>query len=516
MKETQASFSTRLAPDRGPATWRLLRNAVVLGHPRATAILVRNEWIAAVGAEAELQQQAGGVPEPHDCGGRLVTPGLHDAHTHLFALAANLSGVDCAPAFVSSEAALLARLRAADALFDAEQWLVGYGLEPFSFQESAAVDRWLLDAIERPLVLHHRGGHLSILNSAAIRALDLEGEGVPPVDGVVERDEHGSLTGRLFELSGWLRARLPSGSAEISKAGIENVLRDYLQRGVTAVQDASPGNGLRRWKMLCSVRRNRALPRLTMMIGARRLEECVHAGLQFATGENGIRAGHVKIMLHETTGALHPDPAELARQVQDAHHAGFPVAIHTIGLDPLRAALRALAQNAPPRARDRLEHVSVCPPEEQARIASMRLGVAGQPNFIYESGDRYLATVPKHEQPWLYPTGMLLRRGVVLAAATDAPVAAPDPRFGMYGAVTRKSRSDTVIYPRQTVSRLQAIAIHTHTPARLSPWDGQLGRLSTGYLADLVIWNEDLRMMEDHALLDATPYAVMVGGEFVL
>ena len=61
----------------------LAESAADLGLVDDGAILVRDGRIAYAGPEADLPADAGAGAEPVDCGGRLVTPGLIDCHTHL-------------------------------------------------------------------------------------------------------------------------------------------------------------------------------------------------------------------------------------------------------------------------------------------------------------------------------------------------------------------------------------------------------------------------------------------------
>jgi len=69
-------FTAAGGPRRGTA---LAEKTVAAGD----AVLIREGAVVAVGARAELAAVAGGECEAVDCGGRLVTPGLVDCHTHL-------------------------------------------------------------------------------------------------------------------------------------------------------------------------------------------------------------------------------------------------------------------------------------------------------------------------------------------------------------------------------------------------------------------------------------------------
>jgi imidazolonepropionase len=69
-------FTAAGGPRRGAA---LAENTAAAGD----ALLARDGVIVAVGPRADVEKLAAGDAETLDCGGRLVTPGLVDCHTHL-------------------------------------------------------------------------------------------------------------------------------------------------------------------------------------------------------------------------------------------------------------------------------------------------------------------------------------------------------------------------------------------------------------------------------------------------
>jgi cytosine/adenosine deaminase-related metal-dependent hydrolase len=80
-----------------PADLVLLDGAVLTldpDRPGAEAVAVRAGFIAAVGSNREILDHAGPATRPNDLGGRMVLPGLVDAHAHVRSLGGRLSNLD--------------------------------------------------------------------------------------------------------------------------------------------------------------------------------------------------------------------------------------------------------------------------------------------------------------------------------------------------------------------------------------------------------------------------------------
>ena len=102
--------------------------------------------------------------------------------------------------------------------------------------------------------------------------------------------------------------------------------------------------------------------------------------------------------------------------------------------------------------RHRIEHCGECPPYLLERIKKLGVVIVTQPPFIYYSGERYLATVPESQQPWLYRIKSPLESGVVVAGSSDAPVVPNNPLMGIYAAVTRQAESGQVLLPEERIT----------------------------------------------------------------
>ncbi len=529
-------------------------------RPRAELVAVEHGRIAWVGTDDDLAHLQRPGTRLVDCEGYTLLPGFVDAHMHFMALAGpDASGlaVDCRPSAAASIPELIAAVRQRAERVPPGAWMRAAGYNEFYLQERRHPTRWDLDqaAPEHPVKLTHRSGHACVLNSLALRLAHISEETPEPPGALFERDlDSGKLTGLLFGMGRYLEAVLPPLSDQELTAGARLASLECLSHGVTTVHDATESNSLGDWHTFKRLRAEGVLvPRLTMMVGCRTLDDVQAAGLAHGSGDARLRLGWAKVMLDETTGKLEPSPEVLTSLVLRAQALGWPVAIHAIEERAIAAALDALEMAltpspfpkregehvSPPRIgeglgeravspsrigkgpgvravpRHRIEHCSVCPPALLARLARVRPVVVTQPGFIYHSGERYLAEVDPVQRPWLYRMGSMLRVGLEVAAGSDAPVVPVDPIMGIYAAVTRRAESGQEVLPQEAVSIPQALRAHTLGAAYAMGLESEIGSLSVGKRADMVLLSDDPTQVPAEALKDVRVEATYLAGQMV-
>ncbi|MCH7869349.1 MAG: amidohydrolase family protein [Myxococcales bacterium] len=384
-----------------------------------------------------------GLPEEEgvatiDAAGGALLPGLHDHHIHLFALAAAQASVSCGPPEVGTRDELKHALAAATM---SRGWIRGVG-----YHETVAgeLDRWELDALgpsDVPIRIQHRSGALWMLNSAAIRTLELAGGSLPES---VERAASGAITGRIFYQDSWLRERIGHSSIpDLSQVG-----RELASYGVTAVMDATPDKGCVEYEALSNAVRSGEMLQRVVAMG--RVDEALPPGAQ-------IEMGPKKIMLREP--AL-PVFDELVREICEAHRVERAVAFHCVTRSELVMAATALRE-AGARSGDRIEHASVAPPELVKLLAELDVWVVTQPGFIYERGDVYARDVDAADRDWLYRGRGFLEGGVALGAGTDAPYGDADPWLAIRAAVNRCTRAGIRLGASEALSPERAFGLFT-------------------------------------------------------
>lgn len=180
-----------------------------------------------------------------------------------------------------------------------------------------------------------------------------------------------------------------------------------------------------------------------------------------------------------------------------ALQAGFQVGVHAIGdrgnlvaLDALEGALGG----AKPEARFRIEHAQVMRLQDLRRMAQLGIIASMQPTHATSdmpwAGDR----VGESRLRGAYAWRKVLHAGGRLALGSDFPVESADPLLGLYAAVTRQDLSGQPVggwLPGERLSREEALRGFTLDAAWSVFLDGEVGSLTVGKRADLVVYTHD-------------------------
>jgi predicted amidohydrolase YtcJ len=384
-----------------------------------------------------------------DAAGGTLLPGLHDHHVHLRALAAARASVVVGPPQTRTAAELATRLCEADAGLPPGAWLRAVG-----YYESVAgpLDRWTLDRLlpHRPVRVQHRTGALWMVNSLAATRLGLDG---CQLSGV-ERDEADRPTGRMWRMDRWLADRILGTTGDLG-----GVSRKAGSFGITGFTDATPGATA---QDLVSLAEGAVVQRLHCM---------APAGIHRPPAK--ITLGPVKILLDDVTL---PPLAELAGNIQDAHAADRPVAVHCVTRVQLILTLAAL-NLAGRRHGDRIEHGAIIPAESRRDLHGIT--VVTQPHFITERGDQYATDVAPGDLPDLWRLRSLIDAGVQVAGGSDAPFGDEDVWRVMRAAVRRPHAFSA----EEAVSPAQALRLFLGEPTAL----GMQRLVAPGHPADLAL-----------------------------
>ncbi|MGB9594627.1 MAG: amidohydrolase, partial [Anaerolineae bacterium] len=216
--------------------------------------------------------------------------------------------------------------------------------------------------------------------------------------------------------------------------------------------------------------------------------------------------------------------AEMREWVLRACDAGISATVHAIGDRANREVLDVLAEarqrenTLRPPLRHRIEHAQLLTEEDIPRFAALDIIASVQPMHAtadYEMVDRYWGARGR----WAYPFRSLLARGTRLAFGSDCPVERFDPLLGIHAAVTRRrldgSPGPDGWQPQERLTVEEAVRAFTMGNAYAAGLEGQLGSITPGKLADLVVLSDDIFAIDPMAIPAVRVLGTFFGGRLV-
>ncbi len=485
---------------------------------RAVDVCATGGYITEVSPAGDRKFSRGPGTQVLSLNGRLVTPGLWDAHVHLyhwclFRGQLSLQGM-------RSCEQLLAALAAEDT---SAPWLLGHGWNMTGWRDSRPPHREELDKVtgDRPTLLWCSDLHSAVANTAALELAGLMQGYREVAGGVIERDEDGRSTGWLKEMAANLvRDCLPEPDDEQLSQILLEAQGDLHRLGLTGLCDQrikDQNEGPRILRVLRNLEaEGRWQMRTSVNVAAHHLPMAAALGLTTGFGSDRVRLGHLKIFADGTLGSrtarmitpfleqavgedgrgLYLTPPEEMRQtIFGAAMAGFSVSIHAIGDEANRVCLDLFeeleAQGCPrPRIPHRLEHAQFLDDADVARFRALNVTASVQPGHLLD--DRVAAVEALGERARsAYRLGDLRRAGALLAMGSDAPVSEIDPRYGIRAALVRRAGNDPTWYPDQCLDPASVLFGYTLGAATAAGWGDEVGTLAPGYRADVVVWDGD-------------------------
>lgn len=520
-------------------------------QPTATAIVIRNDRILAVGNDDAIPAVLGLGAEVVDLNGRSVVPGLMDAHVHFQWYSLNLQGIDLFEVPTLAEA-----LRRISAHLEKQPpastgtWLRGRGWNQELWQDHRFPSAADLDqaAPHLPVFLSHKSGHAAWVNSRALKIAGITTATPDPPGGQIQRDAAGQPTGILFEEAiNLVATHIPEPTEAEIVAAMRQGQEKCWQAGLTGLHDF---DGRSSFIALQSLHRNGELGlRVVKNLPVDLLEDAIGVGLRTGFGDPWLRIGGIKIFADGALGSrtaamLAPyenepqnygivvtDKEEMQEKASLASANGLSVTIHAIGdranhdvLDVYQAVRQEEAARSAERLalrsaalRHRIEHVQVLHPNDLQRLAALQVIASMQPTHATADmvmADRYWGSRARYSYAWR----TMLESGAVLAFGSDAPIEAIDPLPGLYAAVTRR-RPDghpgaAGWFPEQKLTMAEAVHAFTMGTAVAGNQENELGSITPGKLADFTIFARDIFTVPPDELLEVPVAATIVGGEF--
>jgi len=535
----------------GPPADLVIKNAKVLtvdkDNPYDEAIAIIGEEIIAVTSNKKIERYIGENTRLIDAGGRLTFPGFNDAHAHFGPI--DMDYIELR--YITDPKVITEKVKKRVAEVEDGVLIRGGHWEHEMFTVPEWPSKELLDEVapNNPVVLSRADGHSVLVNSYVIKASGITKDTPDPFGGEIQKDpETGEPTG-IFKESAKGLLRYNAVQQDLTEEEIAahrirgwEAAFDYAKRlGVTSIQ--YPGGGdagffkdwMEKGKLTARID---VAGRLTADPDALARYDDIRKA--YPQEGNWIRFGYMKGFIDGTLGSgtlllfepLEDEPGktglpqmtyeELEKRVLACDAMGFQVGIHAIGTKAnnwiLNAYGKAQEVNGKRDSRHRSEHAQILIQEDIPRFAELGVIASMQPTHCITDKRFCEKRIGLERSKGAYAWRSLLDAGAHIAFGTDYSVEPLEPMEGLYAAVTRKDRlgeEGDGWFPEQKLTMEEAIELYTLGAAYAQFMEDRKGMIKEGYLADIVIVDQDLLTIPEDRIMKTNVDYTIVGGKVV-
>lgn len=536
----------------GPPADLVIKNARIItidkDNRKANAVVVIGEEIIAVASNRAINQYIQeGKTRVIDAKGRLVVPGFNDAHCHFSSL--NPDYIDLR--YITDPNIITERVKEKVAQVKPGVLIRGGRWEHEMFHDRKWPTKELIDKVSpnNPVVLSRADGHSVLVNSYVLKKSGITKESPDPYGGEIQKDPvTGEPTGIFKEAAqgllkyGAVRVkRTPEEEEERRMKGWQAAFDMAAKLGVTSIQHPGGGDAELYQKFF-----NAGKMTLRVDVAGRltddeeRLQEYDELRKKYPPEGNWIRFGYLKGFIDGTLGSGTmlvfepfedaPDKTglpqmpydELERRILASDKMGFQIGIHAIGPKAnhwiLNAFEKAQQVNGKRDSRHRSEHAQILIDGDIPRFAELSVIASMQPTHCITDKRFCEKRIGYERSKGAYAWRRLLNADAKIAFGTDYSVEPLDPLEGLYASVTRKDRMGEPgdgWFPDQKLSMEEAIELYTLGSAYAQFMEDRKGMIKKGYLADMVIFNNDLMTIPHDQIMKSKVDYTIVGGKVV-
>ena len=505
-------------------------------NPSAQAVAIKNGYFLAVGTNDEVSNLASPNTKRIDLERAVVTPGFVDAHLHTASSGLrHLKEVDCD---LRSISAIQAAIRERAQRTAPGQWIVGFKYDDTKTSDGRALTVADLDAAapDNPVIVTHRGGHTSWVNSKALNVADVNEKTPDPPGGKFERGADGKLTGRAMEKATEpFRKRIPDRATRSERCeGVKLITKMIVKSGITSVsdpagspedliayQDAYESGGL-------SIR-------VYNFITQPNIKRMLASGARTGLGNDWVRIGAMKLVADGSISERdayvsepyvgRPDDhgirvlteEQLYEMSREPFAAGWQIGTHGNGdlaIDSILRVYARLQKETPhPDPRFRIEHCTVINDDLVRRIKAQNVIPTPFSSYVYYHGEKMKAYGPERLNH-MFALRSFLDAGINCTMSSDYPPGPFEPMMFLQSSVTRTDTNGNVWGPKQRITIAEAMHVATVNGAYASYDEKIKGSIEVGKLADLVVLGRDPLKENPSTLVTIPIQRTMVGGEW--
>ena len=529
----------------------------------AEAIFIKNNKIHKVGSESEILKLKEENTKVISANGGTIMPGFIDSHVHLFPGADGLNKLDLMQ--VNTFGELKSSILNQISQNPAGSFIFGRGANYKLFSESDLKSRKQLDQVStsNPILLQAPDGHTAWANTKALSDANVLNGVSLPVGHEVLMSSDGLAEGMLKEneairlvltLQGSNRARVGLDTGEDPHPPATNqerlndieVLKNGLSHlaklGVTSIHNMdgnfytlelleeirNKGNLTCRVKVPFHFKTEMRIEKLELAskMNERWDDDFLSSGLVKFFMDGVLDSGTAFLIDDYADTPGHKGDALFDEKLfnalsKDVDRRGLQIAVHSIGDGAVRRVLNAYAnardKNGIRDSRHRVEHIELIQKNDIPKFK--KLGAIASMQPVHSPGSDGLPLEPTISKigpqrfDLAYAWRSIKEAGGKITFSTDWPVSNVNPINAISNALNRKVWTNG--QKDQRLSLIETLKAYTIEGAYAEFKEHKKGKLSAGYLADVVILSDRIDLLDTTKLSTLTVTHTIVDGKIV-
>jgi len=514
--------------------------------PYVSAVVVEDDKIVYVGNDEGAGTHEDGA-KVIDLDGKMLIPGMIDAHCHPIASAFFTSGFMC-DAEMSHEDCLEVIKQYIAENPDKEVYY-GMGYPEWVFDERGP-RKEELDAIcpDKPIFILSNGIHEAWCNSKTLEILDIEHAADPmPGKSYFRRDEKGELTGNIIEIAAEevIMSQLPLFDPEVVTANYHEVFDLYASLGVTGFMDCGASGAMGPKGIAFMDKFEKAGELKQRFSGCVMVED----GQHWKTAVDELVEQHkehhsdmynintLKLVndgtVESCTAAMNEPYVdgtvaestiigeELYSQCLKAAALGFNIHIHGIGSKTIHETLmaaKAVREAGYFDTRIINAHTHVTAAEDIPLFGKYNV-LANTSSIWHYDAPEAETVLGNYRYTHQFQMQSILEHGARMTLGSDFPAdeMGNEPLKGIQMGVTRQLFLDDnapILKPEsERLTVQQCLEAYTINAAYGMHMDDKIGSIEVGKYADLVVLEKDLNEIDPHEIMNTPVLLTMLNGK---
>ena len=489
-----------------------------------------------------------------DLKGKMMIPGMADAHLHLYAYCQNLTFVDLSKVHNINEMITLMKEKVKNV--KKGDWVKGVNFDQSKWKENRFPTLEEMNSISKdnPVIIKRCCLHAVVANSKALEIVGIGKNYQAGSGGIVELDKNRMPNGILREQSTKVFDDIlpdPLKDIEVQKKIMQDVLNDMSSKGITTIHTYAA----KIWQynedinIYKNFEKEGKLPlRVTVCIDELFEPEIltkeklnnpyrkVQLGAYkiFSDGSMGSRSAALKKPYSDdpqNSGFMLFTQEELNNKILTGYEHGLQPAIHAIGDRALDMTLSAIEhtlkttkekgmtdEEQKNRLPFRIIHVQMIDDDLLERMKKLPLVLDIQPIFLCTDLHWIEDRIGKERLKGSFALKTMEKAGLIQTGGSDCPVETYEPLKGIYAAVTRQDMEGYPtegFLPEERLSVYEALCMYTKNVHYATGQESVLGTLEIGKFADLTVLEKNLFKIDKKEIKDVKVEQTYVAGNCV-